>query len=629
MASQIVSDNIQYNSQDVILLVDDNPDNLQVLYQTLSSLKFKILIAKSGQDAIEIAQQTHPALILLDIMMPGVNGFEVIKQLKANPVTENSAVIFLSALDDLKHKVEGFKLGAVDYISKPFQGPEVLARVRTHMKIIGLERELSQKNEQLETDNSNIMQMMREGLICLNQHAQICYANPAAIELLGWEEQRLIKSNFHETIQFQDANKQRIPVQESHIIRALREGESYSSDREFFCHASGNIFAVEYSISPLTDLSAHDQSANTKGAFIVFKDISLRKQNEQQLNKALETVSQLKEKLEEENQYLQLEIKQGQSFCGIVGESTGLKNVLQEVEQVAKTETTVLIYGESGTGKEAIARAIHELSLRKERPLIKVNCAAIPESLVESELFGHVKGAFTGAVSDRKGHFELADGGTIFLDEIGELSLDVQTKLLRVLQEQEILPVGSSVVKKVDVRFIAATHRDLKSMIDDNLFRLDLYYRLSVFPIHVPPLRERKGDIDLLAINFLQQLSKKLNKPLVSISEDSLTLLNKYHWPGNIRELQNILERSAILSPGEVIEIDCNMFNDSELSAQNNTEADEQQEIVSLAENEKKYIIKILNRLDWVIGGKQGAAELLDLPVSTLRSRMKKLGIQK
>jgi len=210
--------------------------------------------------------------------------------------------------------------------------------------------------------------------------------------------------------------------------------------------------------------------------------------------------------------------------------------LLTEVEQVAGTDSTVLINGESGTGKESIARAIHEYSLRKERPLIKVNCGAIAESLVESELFGHIKGAFTGAVSDRAGHFELADGGTIFLDEVGELSLDMQVKLLRVLQEQEIQRVGSSSITKVDVRFIAATNRDLKLMVDNNEFRMDLYYRLNVFPLTVPPLRERKSDIPLLVSSFLNRLSKKLNKALVSVSQESMDLLLDYHWPGNIRE---------------------------------------------------------------------------------------------
>jgi len=638
---------MQHNtkSEDIILLVDDNPTNLQVLYQTLQGMNFKLLIAKNGKDALEIAEKSLPALVLLDIMMPGIDGFEVLKQLKENKKTAHSAVIFLSALDEIQHKIKGLNLGAVDYISKPFQSSEVIARVETHLKIYHLERYLEEQNRQLKLDNAHILQSMREGLLELDINGKICYANKATLNISGWSIEDLLGQDFHSCFQYSDSTGQRQSSAASLIYQALREREIAQSDEECFWNKQGKCFPIEYTITPLPKASNKELNADKNNdlsnsienkldtSLILFKDISLRKENEIKLKNALSTVKKLKEKLQAENVYLQQEIKTEQNFSGIVGESDALSKVLSALEQVAKTDSTVLISGESGTGKEAIARAIHDLSLRKNRPLIKVNCGAIAESLVESELFGHVKGAFTSAISDRTGHFELADGGTIFLDEIGELSLDVQVKLLRVIQEQEIQAVGSQTSKKVDVRFIAATNRDLNLMVTDKTFRMDLYYRLNVFPLLIPPLRERRSDIPLLINHFLQITSKKLNKKLLSVSNESMDLMMEYHWPGNIRELQNVIERSAILANDSIIEID-----DAVLPINSHIDvdsADRQHSLhntsqnKTLAENEREFILQTLEKFDWVIGGKKGAAETLGVPVSTLRSRMKKLGINK
>jgi len=612
--------------QDVILLVDDNPTNLQVLYQTLQDMDCKLLIAKNGVDAIEVAEKASPALILLDIMMPDMNGYEVIEKLKANTHTKRSAVIFLSALGEAKHKVKGLQLGAVDYIEKPFQSTEVLARVNTHLKIYHLERSLEEKNQQLQADNTYILQAMGEGLIQLKENGEILYANPTATKISSWPLEKILGKDFHQLMQHSLINGERCSSSQSKIYQALEKGQSYSSDREVFWNQSGQYYAVEFSLTPL------EENNPVAGAVLVFKDISIRKKNDEKLKQALKTVKKLTSRLEAENTYLQQELKSEQNTCGIVGENPLLKKVLAEVEQVAATDTTVLINGESGTGKEAIARAIHEYSLRKERPLIKVNCGAIAESLVESELFGHVKGAFTGAVGERAGHFELADGGTIFLDEVGELSMDMQVKLLRVLQEQEVQRVGSSKITKVDVRFIAATNRDLKQMVDNNEFRMDLYYRLNVFPLLIPPLRERKSDIPLLVSSFLNRLSKKLNKSLVSVSDESMDLLLDYDWPGNIRELQNVIERSAILATSAVIDVDDAIVpvnNSTSTSYLSTGVVHSDGKILTLAENERQHIINTLEQLDWVVGGKKGAAEMLGVPTSTLRSRMKKLGIKK
>lgn len=324
-----------------------------------------------------------------------------------------------------------------------------------------------------------------------------------------------------------------------------------------------------------------------------------------------------KARLEAQNKYLQEEIRTEHNFGEIIGNSPALRAVLRQVEQVAPTDSTVLLTGETGTGKELFARAIHSRSGRKTRPLVKVNCGAISAGLVESELFGHVKGAFTGALTNRDGRFKVADGGTIFLDEIGDLPLDTQVKLLRVLQEQEFEPIGSDQTVKVDVRIIAATNRNLEDAIQAGKFRADLLYRLNVFPIHVPPLRERAEDIPLIAAFFVQNIAKKLGKQITQISDDALRWLTSYAWPGNIRELQNVLERAVILATGPVL----TLAHHGPVAAAPPS--------VSLEDTERRHIESILAKTNWVIEGERGAAKQLNLHPNTLRSRMKKLGIQR
>jgi len=341
------------------------------------------------------------------------------------------------------------------------------------------------------------------------------------------------------------------------------------------------------------------------------------------------------DRLQAENAYLQAEVKTEGRFDSIVGESAALKAVLDQIEQVAPTNSSVLVIGESGTGKEALARTIHELSARRDRPLIKVNCGAITPTLIESELFGHEKGAFTGASKQRQGHFELADGGTIFLDEIGELTLDAQVKLLRVLQEHELSRLGSERAINVDVRVIAATNRDLVQMVEGGTFRMDLFYRLNVFPLTVPPLRERTEDIPLLVNKFLADQARAQGREFTRITEDGMHLLMAYHWPGNIRELQNVIERAAILARDKVVPIAPNLVGNGisgggeSPATAHAAPAPASGDFVPLAENEARYIRHVLEHTGWTIAGKGGAAEILDLPASTLRSRMKKLGIER
>ena len=333
-----------------------------------------------------------------------------------------------------------------------------------------------------------------------------------------------------------------------------------------------------------------------------------------------------KNRLQVENAYLQSEIRTERGFEEIIGESPALKSVIRKVKQVAGVETTVLLTGETGTGKELIARAIHGLSARKDRPMIKVNCGAIPQGVVESELFGHERGAFTGALQRRIGRFELADKGTLFMDEVGELPLDTQVKLLRVLQEQEFERLGGTRVMKVDVRLIAATNRDLEKEVAAGRFRSDLFFRLDVFPIHVPPLRERPGDIALLVRHFLNHFQCKLAKPLRAVTPESLDRLQRYSWPGNIRELQNVLERACVLSTGPIVEISDRLRAPGDTASSD--EAGEQS-IVTLDESERMHVQRALAATNGKIHGPDGAAALLGINGSTLRSRMQKLGIAK
>ncbi len=340
---------------------------------------------------------------------------------------------------------------------------------------------------------------------------------------------------------------------------------------------------------------------------------------------------QERNRLRAQNEYLQEEIKSEYNFEEIVGRSPSLRGALAKVKQVAPMDATALILGETGTGKELIARAIHNASRRRDKPLIKLNCAALPTGLIESELFGHEKGAFTGALERRVGRFSLADGGTIFLDEIGEISHETQLRLLRVLQELEFEPVGSSKTVKVDVRVIAATNRDLEKAVADGAFRADLYYRLNVFPIHVPPLRERAADVPLLARYFMEKYATKVGRRLDAIHPETLQRLLAYPWPGNVRELENVIERAVILSPGVELEVEAQLLRTPAAPRAEKVEpaARADGEIESLDDLQRRHTLRALEQCNWVIEGPRGAALVLGLHPNTLRSRMKKMGLQR
>jgi formate hydrogenlyase transcriptional activator len=355
----------------------------------------------------------------------------------------------------------------------------------------------------------------------------------------------------------------------------------------------------------------------------VAKQVAIAVENAQ----AYKELSELKDKLAKEKLYLEEEVRSEYSFAEIVGHSETLKRTLKAVETVAPTDSVVLIQGETGTGKELIARAIHNLSSRRERTLVKLNCAAIPSGLLESELFGHEKGAFTGAVERRIGRFEIAHKGTLFLDEVGDIPLELQPKLLRVLQEQEFERLGSSRTVRTDVRLIAATNRDLAQMVADNQFRADLYYRLNVFPVRIPPLRERPEDIPLLVAYFAQHHARRLNKRIESVPAEAMEAMQQHTWPGNVRELENFIERAVIITRGPQLQIPLAELK-TESAANGVVKTALPVPLASMEEVERAHIELVLRHTRGRIGGPGAAAEILGLPVSTLRSRMKKLGIK-
>ena len=416
--------------------------------------------------------------------------------------------------------------------------------------------------------------------------------------------------------------------QQTLLRRDLEEEQQFANEKRLCAEGLRSLCAAPliFSGKSLGTLSVVSQKKNeysdADAEFLqeVAKQVALAVENMQ----SYEEIAALKGKLEKENVYLREEIRTEHNFEEIVGNSPAILSVLRTVEQVAPTDSTVLIYGETGTGKELIARAIHARSARKDRALVTVNCSAISAGLVESELFGHVKGAFTGAFERRTGRFELADGGTIFLDEIGELPLETQVKLLRVLQEHEFEPVGSSRALHVDVRVIAATNRNLQDAVNEGRFRSDLFYRLNVFPLTVPPLRERRADIPQLLTFYLSRFSKKLGKKVDTVSQRTMEMLMNYSWPGNIRELQNVVERAVILSPGPALLLDQDL-----VSRPTTVPERIPSPLPTLEEVERSHILAALQQTRGVIEGANGAARILNLNPNTLRHRIEKLGIKR
>ncbi len=480
------------------------------------------------------------------------------------------------------------------------------------------------KAEQAISFQAHLLNAIEQAVIATDINGVVIFWNQFAERLYGWSMDEVTGQNIIDILGCWDS-----PSQVEEIWLQLRKGQSWAG--EFTLRRrDGTMSQLWVNDSPI-----HDERGNVVGVLGISYDITERKLAEEALKSALAEVQRLKDRLQEENIYLQEEVRVASNFGEIIGGSQALKRVLRQAEQVALADTTVIILGETGTGKELLARAIHNLSPRNKHTLVKVNCAALPAPLIESELFGHEKGAFTGATTQRSGRFELADGGTIFLDEVGELPLELQAKLLRVLEEGELERVGGNRTLSVDVRVIAATNRNLAEAVQKGIFRSDLYYRLNIFPITLPPLRERREDIPLLVTHLVKQLSSKMGKEIETIPQNAMTALQNYHWPGNIRELRNVIERAVIVTRGSKLQLIDSigpMVQVAEfqrpgvpfdlLPAQGAAAE-------TLKQVEYDLILRTLKQVYWKVEGPGGAAELLKIHPSTLRTRMKKLGIER
>ncbi len=453
-----------------------------------------------------------------------------------------------------------------------------------------------------------------EGIYGLNLLGQVTFMNPAAGELTGHKPGELLGQPMHELVHHSRADGRKLSRDCCAIHAAFHDGVVRHLDTDVFWRKDGSFFPVEFRSTPVV------RDGRIVGAVVVFRDITARKRGEHALKKALEELAKYKDELVARNLQLEQQIANARGFGEIIGQSAAVRRLSSQIAQVAPTDSTVLIQGESGTGKELVARAIHRGSRRKDAPLVKLNCGAIPLSLIESELFGHERGAFTGASQRRLGRFELAHGGTLFLDEVGELPLEAQAKLLRVLQERELERVGGSQTIRVDVRVIAATNRELRELVARGAFRLDLFYRLEVLPLTTPPLRERKEDIPLLAAALLRRLAHQLGRELRGLTRGSLDTLMAYDWPGNVRELEHVLERAAILSDGPLVHVEV-------LEATADVPGPVTPGGETLAEQERSHILRALEQSNWKVSGEAGAGARLGLHPNTLRSRMKRLGL--
>ena len=477
----------------------------------------------------------------------------------------------------------------------------------------------------MERENQLILHAVGEGIYGVDAEGRTTFVNPAAERMLGWHGEELMGRVMHRVVHHSHADGSLFPLKECPIYAAFRDGDIKRIGEDWFWRRDGSGFPVEYTSTPIMD------NGHPVGAVVVFRDISARQRAETELRSALDEVESLRHRLEMENAYLQEELSAEHHFHEIVGRSDAIRGIVRRIGLVAPTDANVLITGESGTGKELIARAIHQASDRRDRPLIRVNCAAIPKDLFESEFFGHVRGAFTGAVNDRIGRFELADGGTLFLDEVGEIPLELQGKLLRVLQDQQFERVGDNSTRMVNVRVIAATNRDLRSEVQQKQFREDLYFRLNVFPIESVPLRRRVEDIPMLAQEFLNRACQKFKRAPIPLRLGDVEALQQYHWPGNVRELENAIERQVIVADDHL---------NFDLPGQDTPAAAEtpvqhrgpvtgelltEDQLKSL---ERDNLVRALSRTRGRVFGESGAASLLGMKPTTLASRLKKLAIE-
>jgi PAS domain S-box-containing protein len=519
----------------------------------------------------------------------------------------------------------------VDFIAKDGEKIEMLATTISEyeengrfMHALSVFTELSDRGS-LERRYRDLYQSTPAMLHTIDTEGRITAVSDHWLNNLGYTREDVIGRSILDFM----SKASREPLLDGKVKDIIAAGQRKNVPREMVTR-NGEILDVVMSAraekDPLTGLSS---------LLVASKDVTDRNRAESKLREAYGEIAHLKDELERERDYLREEVSVAMNFGHIVGKSPALVSMIARIEAVADTPASVLIIGETGTGKELVAHAIHARSGRADGPLVKVNCASIPDELFESEFFGHVRGAYTGAHQDRIGRFQLADGGTIFLDEVGEIPLPLQGKLLRVLQEKEFERVGDDRSRKVDVRVIAATNKDLEKAVEAGEFREDLYYRLSVFPVQVPPLRKRGDDVVMLAVHFLEQVCREFGRSDLSLTQNQVDALCRYDWPGNVRELKNVIERAVILSPGKVLRLDLSLRE----TGLGPPETDESPAVPAvdrpyLTDEEMKAkfranLLSALNAASWRISGKEGAAERLGMKPSTLADRMRSMGLKK
>ena len=511
---------------------------------------------------------------------------------------------------------------------RPFSPSEQLAllAIAQHVAVgienLRLNEVLIRHTQSLEQQNALILAAAGEGIYGLDTEGLTTFVNPAAARLLGRRVDELLEQPMHALIHYTHADGSPYLRETCPIYAAYKDGQVHQVRDEVFWRRDGTSFPVEYVSTPI------EEGDELVGAVVVFRDVTTRKETETQLHAALGKVRALNDQLEEENVYLQEEISTRHNFGEIIGQSPAIGHLLQAVETVAPTGANVLVTGESGTGKEMVARAVHRSSPRQARALITVDCASVPRELFESEFFGHLGGAFTGAVRDRVGRFQLAHRGTLFLDEVGEIPLELQSKLLRVLQEGAFERVGDERTLTVDVRVIAATSRDLRQEVDAGRFREDLYYRLNVFPIEVVPLRRRRDDIPLLAAHYVARAARRFNRPTVRLTHTNIRELQSADWLGNVRELMHVIERGVLTARGGRLRFELPGHVERAVREQDSATG----EILTDAELQQAHDDNLRAALDqtgWKIYGPRGTAELLGMKPTTLTARIKKAGLKR
>ena len=582
---------------DLIMIVDDSPTNIDILAATLKD-QYRLTIAKSGQTAMDRIDKQIPDLILLDILMPEMDGFEVCRRLKADKRTRDIPVIFITAVEAAEHKTRGFELGAVDYITRPFHKSEVLARVRTHLAMRQMHRELNEKNRSMGkalAEKSRQLDALIANLPGMVYHAR--YDN-------GWQSDFVSDGCIHLTEYSPEAFYEHKGPHHGLITDA--DNLKRISQTRDDALAAGRSFEMLYPIKTASGkekwvleqgAGVTDENGNLTGTEGVISDVTEKQRA------ALA--------LQQENRHLRSVMPRDQ-FGDIVGGSPAMQKVYDRIIKAAACEDCVIIYGQSGTGKELVARAIHKNSPRKNKTFVPINCGAIPEGLFESEFFGHKKGAFSGANTDKEGVLDMADGGTLFLDELGEISLSMQVKLLRVMDGNGYIPVGGTVLKTPDIRFVCATNRDLQERIRQKKLREDFFFRVHIIPINLPPLRERREDIPLLIEHFFNSYPK--DDTTASLTPEIMDALMTYAWPGNIRQLQNMVYQFLVL--GKMDFLDPDTIKDGNIQASLPGDLK-----TAVEEFEKNFITRALTRYK----GKKGkVAQALKVDRKTLFRKMKR-----